>query len=291
MAALVLDLTRLLPGPLAAKILASLGFRILRLTRPQGDLLESAEPELHRWLNRDKESRQLDLKSATGIEELRRLAREASVLLEGDLPGVMERLSVGREVLCRENPRLVYVRLTGYRMDAERHLPGHDLTYLAASGVLADMGSAWKHLQLADLCGGFWGAIAALDGIRKGGGFYEVYLSDSCGAVSYPQLSMLNGSIVCYNLYECLEGQLALAAIEPAGWRRFCELTCHPEWLPHAFSSAAESNPVYQDICALFRTRTAAEWDEWGSCNRLSLRAVQKQPCSMPMPPWRNIPA
>lgn len=289
MDALVLDLTRLLPGPLAARILGSLGLRVLRLTRPQGDLLESAEPELHKWLNAGKEQQQLDLKSAAGVERLRALAREASVLLEGDLPGVMERLGVGPEVLRKDNPRLVYVRISGYRAENERHLPGHDLTYMAASGMLAGLGATWKHLQLADLCGGFWAAMAALDGLRKGGGSYEVYLSDAYGAVNHPQLSLLNGSIVCYNLYDCLEGQIAFASIEPAGWQRFCELTCHPEWLPHAFSAAVDSNPVFQDLCALFRTRTATEWDELGAGNRLSLRAVQKQASSMAMPPWRNV--
>jgi crotonobetainyl-CoA:carnitine CoA-transferase CaiB-like acyl-CoA transferase len=286
MDALVLDMSRLLPGPLATRILASLGFRVLRLMRPQGDLVESAAPELYNWLNSGKSTQLIDQKSASGRDHLLSLVKEASVLFESDLPGVMERLGVGHEVLRSANPGLVYIRIAGYRTPAERNLPGHDLTYLAASGLLPALGSAWRHLQIADLCGGLWAAIAALEGLRRGGGFYEVHLSDAFSAVNYPQPPILNGSAVCYNLYQCSEGAVALAALEPAGWERFCEAVAHSEWTPHAFSPAADDNPVYRQVCDLFLSRCSAEWEQFGRSNRLSLRAVQNHPSAVAMPPW-----
>jgi alpha-methylacyl-CoA racemase len=288
--ALVLDMSRLLPGPLAGRILASLGFRVLRLTRPQGDLAESAAPDLYRWLNAGKAERQIDLKSEAGRVALLSLARDASVLLESDLPGVMERLGVGYEVLRAENPGLVYVRLAGYRPPRQQQ-PGHDLSYLAASGLLPFLGLAWKHVQLADLCGAFWTVIAALEGLRNGGGFYEVYLAEAYGAVNYPQPSCLNGSVICYGRYECAEGAVALAALEPSLWRRFCTAMNRPAWADHAFSVASPENGIYLELCESFRERTARQWEAWATTHNLLLSAIAPQAAAVSMPPWNSVEA
>jgi alpha-methylacyl-CoA racemase len=286
MVPLVLDLTRLLPGPLAAKILVSLGFRVLRLEPPQGDFVESVAPDLYHWLNACKETERLDLKSPAGKERLITVAREAQVLLETNLPGVMERLQVGPEVLRAVNPELVYVRIAGYRDPKQKTLPGHDLTYLAASGLLRGLDSAWTRVQLADLCGAFWAVIAALDGMRQGGGFFEVYLGDAAMTAAYPQPAPLNGSTVCYSVYEASEGNVALAALEPTTWRRFCEAIAHPDWLQEGFSPAMPQNAIYRELCDLFRTRTAAEWDAWAVSNSVCLRAIQPHLQPAFMPPW-----
>jgi alpha-methylacyl-CoA racemase len=125
---LVLELCRLFPGPLAGKILVSLGFRVLRLMPPQGDRLEVLAPELYAWLNAGKASEILDLKADTGKQRLRSHAADAQIVLDTSLPGVMERLDVGPEVLRRANSELVYVRLVGSRDPMFRNIPGHDLT-------------------------------------------------------------------------------------------------------------------------------------------------------------------
>jgi alpha-methylacyl-CoA racemase len=286
MALLVLDLTRLLPGPLAAKMLASLGFRVLRMEPPQGDFVQSVAPDLYQWLNAGKEIERLDLKTPAGKERLITVAGEAQVLLETNLPGVMERLQVGPEVLRAFNPGLVYVRMAGYRDPRQKTLPGHDLTYLAASGLLSGLDSAWTRMQLADLCGAFWAVIAALDGIRQGGGFFEVYLGDAAMTAAYPQPPALSGCVVCYGIYSTAEGNIALAALEPTTWKRFCEAISHPDWLQQGFSPAAPQNAIYRELCDLFRTRTAAEWDAWAVSNSVCLRAIQQYPQPAPMPPW-----
>jgi alpha-methylacyl-CoA racemase len=288
MALLVLDLTRLLPGPLAAKMLASLGFRVLRLEPPQGDFVETVAPDLYQWLNAGKESERLDLKSSTGKERLITVARQAQVLLESNLPGVMERLEVGPDVLRAANPRLVYVRVAGYRDPGHKTLPGHDLTYLAASGLLSGLDSAWTRMQLADVCGAFWAVIATLDGMRQGGGFFEVYLGDAATSAAYPQPAPLNGSAVCYGIYGASEGKIALAALEPTTWKRFCEAIAHPDWLQQGFSPAAPQNAIYRELCDLFKTRTAAEWDAWAVSKAVCLRAVQQYPQPASMPPWSH---
>jgi alpha-methylacyl-CoA racemase len=144
----VLDLTRLLPGPLAGKLLLGLGFPVLKVEPPGGDPLKALAPEAYAFLNEGKEVLSLDLKAEEGRGRLLALARESALLLESNRPGVMERLGLGPEVLLAENPRLVYVRLRGYPDTPD---PGHDLTYLAEAGLLGRF--PWQAFQFADLAG------------------------------------------------------------------------------------------------------------------------------------------
>jgi alpha-methylacyl-CoA racemase len=290
MDALALDLTRLLPGPLAAQILAAIGFRVMRLVPPQGDLLERTAPAVHAWLNAGKKTEVIDLKTAEGRERLVSLAQEAQVLLESNLPGVMERLGVGPEVLRAANHRLVYVRVAGYRDPLLHKSPGHDLTYLAAAGLLPRLGSAWKEVQLADVSGAFWAVIAALDGLRRGGGFYEIYLEEAARVFANPGLPFLDGSRVCYTLYPSLEGEVALAALEPHLWERFCRAMSREEWLDRAFTPASSDNPVYREICAVLSTRKALEWDSWARETAVPLRAVRHHLQEGPLLPWKANP-
>lgn len=109
----VLDLTRLLPGPLAGKLLADLGFPVLKVEPPREDPLRDWALEAYRFLNGKKEILTLDLKRREDRERFLALVPEAAILLEANRPGVMERLGLGPEVLLGINPRLVYARLRG----------------------------------------------------------------------------------------------------------------------------------------------------------------------------------
>ena len=194
----VLDLTRLLPGPLAGKLLLGLGFPVLKVEPPGGDPLKALAPEAYAFLNEGKEVLSLDLKAEEGRGRLLALARESALLLESNRPGVMERLGLGPEVLLAENPRLVYVRLRGYPDTPD---PGHDLTYLAEAGLLGLF--PWQAFQFADLAGAYALALTALKGLLLGGGFYEVALSEAVKALAYPPIPFLDGSVLCYRGLSC----------------------------------------------------------------------------------------
>lgn len=282
---LILDLTRLLPGPLAGRILAEMGYPVLRLEPPQGDLTRQWAPQAYAWLNQGKEIRTLDLKTPPGVAELRALAQEAGVLLETNRPGVMERLGVGPEVLRAANPRLVYVRLAGYR---EEDTPGHDLAYLAGAGLLPRWEGAWERLQIADVSGAFWAVLAAQQGMLLGGGFYQVYLAEAAYALAYPQIPHLDGGAVCYAVYAAQEGQVALAALEPHLWERFCHALNRTDWLGGAFSPTRPENPVYREIRQTLMTRSADDWEAWAKALKLPLRALQpyRSPASILL--WRR---
>jgi alpha-methylacyl-CoA racemase len=285
---LVLELCRLFPGPLAGKILASLGFRVVRLMPPKGDLLETFAPELSTWLNASKTSEVLDLKANAGKERLRSLAGVAHIVLDTNLSGVMERLDVGPEVLRRANSALVYVRLAGSRDPMFRNIPGHDLNYLAASGLLSSLDSTWQRFQLADISSAFWMAIAALEGVRRGGGFYEIYADEASQVFSYPRVPHLDGSAVCYAVYPCSEGSVALAALEPHLWDRFCRAMKRDDWANSAFTSASRANPIYRELCSAFSKRNADDWEIWAAQAALPLRTVRPfTPQGLALP-WRN---
>jgi len=150
----VLDLTRLLPGPVAALRLAELGADVLKIEAPgAGDptraMMQSSSDRVagrpgafYRLVNRGKRETRLDLKSEAGRNVLRALAAEADVLIESFRPGVTERLGVGYETLRAANPRLVYCAISGYGTSGPfvDH-PGHDLNYIGYAGVLDQLAS------------------------------------------------------------------------------------------------------------------------------------------------------
>ncbi|HWF25944.1 MAG TPA: CoA transferase, partial [Solirubrobacteraceae bacterium] len=145
----VLDLSRLLPGGFCSLLLADFGADVVKVEdTAMGDYVrwappfyagaeESARSAPFLALNRGKRSIRIDLKREAGKGVLRRLARDADVVLESFRPGVLDRLGVGYERLREENPGLVYCAITGYGQDGPaRERSGHDLNYLSLGGLL-----------------------------------------------------------------------------------------------------------------------------------------------------------
>src|SRR5688572_12612352 len=161
----VLDLTRLVPGPMCTMHLADLGADVVKVEDTGAG--DAVPPQLRALVNRNKRGIRLDLKRAEGVDALLRLVRDADVLVEGFRPGVMQRLGLGYDAVSAINPRIVYCSVTGYGQDGpDRDRPGHDLNYCAEAGVADQMGSAGvpalSNVPIADLMGG---ALAAAMGI------------------------------------------------------------------------------------------------------------------------------
>ena len=134
----VLELAGIGPGPYACMLLADLGADVLRVNRPSGVLVPLAGPDL---LARGRRSLTLDLKAAGAASAVLRLVEAADVLVEGNRPGVTERLGIGPDVCLARNPRLVYARMTGWGQDGPwaDHV-GHDINYVGLTGALAAIG-------------------------------------------------------------------------------------------------------------------------------------------------------
>jgi alpha-methylacyl-CoA racemase len=139
----VLEFEAIGPGPFAAMMLADMGADVLLVDRPTDPRLGFGRDRWFDVMLRGRRSVTLDLKSADGAEAALRLAEKADAIVEGFRPGVMERLGLGPEVMLARNPRLVYGRMTGWGQDGPLAArAGHDIDYIALSGVLHAIGRA-----------------------------------------------------------------------------------------------------------------------------------------------------
>jgi crotonobetainyl-CoA:carnitine CoA-transferase CaiB-like acyl-CoA transferase len=256
----VLDLSRLLPGPLASLVLADLGADVdkvedtsggdyLRVMPPHaGSGAGGADPtsSIFLALNRNKRSAVIDLKKPKGKEALLRLARCYDVVLEQFRPGVLDRLGLSHATLLAENPRLVVCALTGYGQTgplAQR--AGHDLNYLARAGVLGFQGPEGgpptvPGFQLADVSGGLYTVIgimgALMERARTGkGSIVDVAMIETAmpfaiagfglsfgGVAPVRGGEALVGGIAPYQTYATKDGKaMSLAALEPKFWMAF----------------------------------------------------------------------
>jgi alpha-methylacyl-CoA racemase len=224
------------PAPFAAMMLADHGADVIRIER-QGMIGFDGDP-----LNRSRRSISLDLKMAEGCKVAFDLASRADGLIEGYRPGVMERLGLGPDALLSANPKLVYGRVTGWSRDSElAGSAGHDVNYLAMTGLLHAMGEPGRPpvppLNLvADYAGGgmmlAFGMVAALLDVQRGGAGQIVDTAMTHGAALIGALiyglrgagqwsdergaNLLNGGDPLYRCYECADRKyVALGAIEP----------------------------------------------------------------------------
>lgn len=272
----VLDLTMLLPGPVATLRLAEMGADVLKIEPPgAGDaarvMMQSAADEVaarpgafYRLVNRGKRETRLDLKSEAGRAVLLALARDADVLVESFRPGVMTRLGVGYEALSAINPKLVYCAISGYGADSPfSDRAGHDLNYIGYAGVLdqlagRDGAPALPNFQIADLLGGALSAVtqilAALWQVARGGAgrfidvsmahasyaynvVAQVALANDDAAALQPGGGLLNGGVPCYNLYRTRDGRwLAIGALELKFWQALCKALGREDWLERHWS-------------------------------------------------------
>jgi alpha-methylacyl-CoA racemase len=159
-------------------VLADLGADVIRVDR-QGDntmsFLPGPEHDVH---SRGKKSIAVDLKSEGGVEVVLRLVRDSDILIEGYRPGVTERLGLGPGRCLAENPALVYGRMTGWGQEGPyAATAGHDIDYIAVSGVLHAIGRPEAPTVPLNLLGDFGGGgmllvvgvLAALFAARSGG--------------------------------------------------------------------------------------------------------------------------
>ena len=247
----VLDLSRLLPGPMATLHLADLGADVIRIesmvdeepvpaAQAPGKRLDRRDL-LRLMLTRNKRMVRVDLTRTAGREIFLRLAKVADVVVEGFRPGVVDRLGIGYQQVREVNPRVVYCSISGYGQNGpDRLRAGHDINYLACAGVGDQIGisggpPAIPNLQAGDLLGGsltsVMGILAGLvDAQARGIGRYvDVAMTDSLMAHSVLALSamtesgrtaprgedMLSGGLPCYNYYRTGDGRyLAVGALE-----------------------------------------------------------------------------
>ena len=281
----VLDLTRLLPGAYCTMLLAGLGADVVKVEPPgAGDYMRMDWAQFEA-LNRKKRSIVLDLKTQRGKDVLLRLVEASNVLVEGNRPGVMQRLGLGWDVLHARNRRLVMCSITGYGQDGPlASRAGHDLNYMAIAGGLGLNGErdgppVPLSVQVADIGGGGLQPaveiLAALVAVQRGADGRSIDVSMTDGAVGFLQLAFaslvqgehmgrgdgrLTGRYPCYRVYECKDGRFySVAALEPKFWQTLCEAMGRPDLVDVQLSDDPEAHDSMEEI---FRSRSRDEWEQ-----------------------------
>jgi alpha-methylacyl-CoA racemase len=287
---LVLDFSTLLPGPLATLLLAEAGAEVIKIERPRrGDEMRSYIPKFgadsvnFAMLNRGKRSIALDLKEARAVERLMPLIERADVVVEQFRPGVMDRLGLGYEALCRINPRIVYCAITGYGQHGPRaDTAAHDLNYVAEAGMLAltcgaDRAPVLPAALVADIAGGTYPAVFnILLALRQreatgAGCKLDIAMADNLFTMMYwglgnglaagewpkPGSDLVTGGSPRYNIYRTRDDRfLAAAPLEQKFWELFCDLLDVPLALRN---DAIDAGATRTAVAERVRARTGDE--------------------------------
>ncbi len=283
---LVVDLSRYLPGPLVARLLGDLGARVIKVEEPSlGDPVRHAPPledgqsSLATLLLSGHESLALDLRQDAARGCLETLLASADVLLESFRPGKLEELGLAPDELRRRFPRLVICSVSGWgQTGPHAHRAGHDLTYQAIAGGLAS-GRAMPAVQVADVVGAWSAVTSVLAAIHRRsvsgeGCWIDQALLDAAGHAAITAWAaeadgpkadgeplMLTGAIPCYDLYPTKDGgRLALAALEPRFWRRFCKAVERHDLIPRQYDA---SGAVRRQVGEIAAKRTREQWLEF----------------------------
>ena len=288
----VVEMVGLGPCPFAAMMLADMGAEVIRIDRKAAPGAANPFPMLgtkYDVLARGRRSLALDLKSPDGIQVLLGLVDKADVLLEGFRPGVMERLGAGPEVCHARNPRLVYGRVTGWGQDGPlSQAAGHDLNYIALTGMLHAMGREGEPppppLNLVGDFGGgammlaFGVVCAVLESRKSGKGqVVDAAMTDGAallGAMMYgfrahgswrPErgANLLDGGAPFYGTYACADGKfISIGSIEPQFYALLLRLTSVTDPAFNAQMNRSEWPSLKEKFAAVFKTRTRDEWCE-----------------------------
>ena len=251
----VIDLSKVLAGPLCGQSLGELGAEVIKIEPPEtGDDTRSWSPQvkgeaaLFLSVNRNKKSLALDLKSDEGRKIVHTLVASADIVLQGFGAGAAKRLGVDYATLSKLNPRLIYCEISGYGRDGPLgEMPGYDVMLQAFSGMLASMGVPGGGLARAsfspvDLCTGANGLSGVLAAViergRTGKGMYlEVsLLSTAMSLMGYlaqgfwvtgksPRpMGTGHGALAPYQAFNASDAPMMIGVGTDAQWRRFCAM-------------------------------------------------------------------
>ena len=272
------------PGPYCAMMLADHGANLVRVDRP-GSFIDSRDP-----LVRNRKSIILDMKQPGGIEVVRDLCKSADGIIEGYRPGVMERLGLGPTVLLADNPRLVYGRMTGWgQYGPYAQSAGHDINYIALSGVLHGIGSlGQKPVPPVNYVGDFGGggmmlAFGMVSGLlhaaKSGEGqIIDCAMTDGSALLASmtwgfwgmghwqdrPGVNLLDGGAPFYDTYRCLDDKyISIGSIEPQFYallREKAGLTADPDF--DAQMDRTRWSQLKARLADIFAAKTRSAWCE-----------------------------
>ena len=284
----IIEISGIGPGPFAAMLLADMGADVIRVERPGGSMFTAAHNPKLDFLNRNKRCISVDLKQSEGVDTVLTLLDKADALLEGNRPGVMERLGLGPDICLARNPALVYGRMTGWGQEGPMAKEaGHDINYVALSGALHGIGRAGEKPAIPlNLVGDFgggglmlaYGMVCALLE-AKGSGIGQVVdaaMIDGAAALMASTFAanqvgfwsdergtnLLDSGSHFYEVYETADAKyISLGAIEPQFYAALLnKLGDEAKHFENQFD--AESWPQMKiKMTEIIKRKTRDEWD------------------------------
>ncbi len=293
----VLDLSRMLPGAVLARILVDLGARVIKIEDPSsGDPMRLAPPFADgtgagfQAFYRGTESVSLDLKTPEGAAALKGLAQQADVLVESFRPGTMARWGLGADALQALNPALTICALSGFGPEGG---VGHDLNLQAFSGLLSALpGDGIPGIQIADITTGILASSSILAALllrsrtQKGSRLDQplatapmpfltwAWANASAGGTGVLE-HVLAGESPSYQVYRCKDGErLAVGAIEPKFWRELTELLELPDLASAGMQTGRRGAETIQLLAERFAQEPRDTWLKRAAERDLPISAV-----------------
>jgi alpha-methylacyl-CoA racemase len=283
----VIELAGLGPAPFCGMVLADLGAEVIRIDRADGVVGEHTSRTKYDLHNRGKRSIGINLKTPGAVEVALDLVETAEILIEGFRPGVMERLGIGPAECLARNAALVYGRVTGWgQKGLFASTAGHDIGYIALSGVLHAVGPAERPIPPLNLIGDYGGGgmllglgvVAALLSARATGegqivdaamvdgsallmASHHGLVAEGVWTASTRESNLLDGGAPFYAIYETSDGRfMAVGALEPQFYAELIDgLALEPGDLPAQTDRAGW--PVLREVfTARFLEKTREEW-------------------------------
>jgi alpha-methylacyl-CoA racemase len=277
------------PGPFCGMMLADHGAEVIRIDRASGSRGGSQPVTSKDVLARGRKSIAINLKTAEGVALARKLAASADGIIEGFRPGVMERLGLGPEELLKDNPRLVYGRMTGWGQTGP-YAPwaGHDINYIALAGALAHYGRAGgKPTPPINMVGDFggggmmlaYGMVAALLNVARGGEGQVIDCAMTDGTAVLMSMmhgmknmgvwsedlgvNMLDTGAHFYDTYETADGKfISIGSIEPQFYVELRKLAGLEEDTQFdAQHDRRQWGAMKDKLTALFKSKTRDDWN------------------------------
>ncbi len=305
----IVELAGIGPGPMCAMLLADLGATVLRIDRKEPSGLGIKRPLRFDLLLRNRKVIALDLKDPQAIELVLDLVANADGLIEGFRPGVTERLGLGPDVCLARNPKLAYGRITGWGQEGPlSRFAGHDLNYIAITGVLNAIGRQGQLPSIplnliGDYAGGSlylaMGMLAAIMHARAGGEGQVVDAAIVDGTASLATTfygmhaagmwraergtNITDSGSHFYDVYACADGQaITVGPIEHKFYRQLLTLleidesTLGPQL-------DRDNWPAARELFRLkFKTRTRHAW---------TALLEKTDVCFAPVLSWAEAPA
>ena len=275
----ILSLALNLPGPAALMRCHQMGATCLKLEPPGGDPMGHYSPAAYAQLHEGITLLKADLKSDTGQTLLQRELAQADVLITSFRPSAFGKLGIAWEMLSRQYPRLSQVAIVG-GTGAHAEAPGHDLTYLAESGLVP--GLALPATLYADMGGSLMASEAVLQAVLHqrlagSGVFLEVALSSAAGYLALPRQwgltqadGFVGGAHAGYAVYPCRDGRVAVAALEP----HFAASLCAAAGVAAADISSLLAPATRQRIADFLLTQTRRELDALAQAQDIPLHTM-----------------